>query len=370
MHAMKRCRNIFFLILTLALITGFGGGNNFLAPHTIPIHDPIYPEPGVPVTFSLLLKNDADANTVTLSVKEDEIDISGSVSSGTYALQQTWNSPVSFPLNYTAGSGFSSNRLITYKFEITDRNGEVNYHEVTFAINPDPRSAVLEPSLRIPAPVYVTGNQDKSCNIVFICEPDMQALLSWEDSFYTSIKENILNGIFSEPFTSLFPNMYSFYVNPETGRSDYPSSSGGSTYGDVANYINLTFAEGLCFLHNSARADMANISSKCFSAENYNRGTFIHESAHVLYQIYDEYLGGKHCYDPASPNNWDDMTKANEALRTYPDRSITTFYEPDKPWYVVCDTATCMMGASGATVYPFGSPCQAAIVRWLTAYSE
>lgn len=361
---------------------------SIVIPRTVAIHSPIYPKDGNNVTFTLFLKNNGEPKKVELFVKKRTIDPLGMINPfSAEETLRTWNNPVNFPLTHPFYV-VHANELTTYTFKITYGNSPSdNYqHQVTFATNPYPFSGHPDlPEADVPAPVYVTGDVDHSCNIVFIPDNDLVGVermpgSDWEPYFYTSVRDNILHGLFGEPHTSQFIHSYNIFINPHIGHFN-PDTD---VFDPPDNLLNIdNFCQGKSYMHNKEFQEYANNSVAMLSFTNriYNRGYFMHESGHVLYFLADEYEFGKHWQFVNAPNNWVNADQAlswTDAHNDAPSYSLSDehiFHLDEDPvltdhCHILCPYEGCQMGMGGTSVIPYGKPCKKAITYWMDIHTQ
>lgn len=369
--------------------------NKVPKPQTVAIHSPIYPkgpdtrtgDPAQQVTFSLYLKNEGEPSKVELTVQKQTISSAGVISGFIPVVGPiVWDHPVNFPLTHCLFSGFENNLLVTYIFKVTYGNNETYDHTVTFATNPYPFAVHPDPEDNVPAPVYVTGDQAHSCNIVFIPDRDLTSMplrsgdpVTWQDYYIAAVKANILNGTYGDPLTSQYRNGYNFYLNHEQGT--YVTSS--EVFVQPVNYLNLSFAQGKSYIHDLDYQETCSLfpGMKTFTNRIYNRGSFMHEGAHVLYNLADEYEYGKHWQDPSTPNNWLDpvqsasFAKADAAASGYGLKTENVFHlnEPSGVYrhcHILCPYEGCQMGLIGMSITPYCIPCRKAVTAWMDFYTR
>lgn len=347
---------------------------------TVAIHNPIYPKSETPVNFSLFLVNDALPKEVKLTVFVRELQTDLTWSEEVEVYSETWTDPVNFPLTKNITGGFISNSLVTYNYEVkcNDAVSSVYKHQVTFATNPYPFSTIGTDSENEPAPVYVTAEVSQACNVVFIPDMDLVNVVvrtgaEWQDYFYNTVRDNIKNGIFNDPETRKNRIGFNFFINPVSGNA---SPENGAPFIQPANYLKLDFAAGKCFIHNAEFTEYASESPlmKCYTSRIYNRGSFMHESGHVLFLLADEYEFGKHWYDAANPNNWRSESEARSAALSFGLKDEHVFYL-DEPYasekcYILCPYEGCQMGLAGLSPVNYCKPCIKAVDYWMTVYKS
>lgn len=319
-------------------------------PETFAIHSPISPSDTDPVTFTLR-RIGGSVSEVKLFESVSDVNSAGELSGTTAETEiQTWNSP-GFPLTFTKTSGYGSNKLVTYRFQVKGNNKTYN-HTVTFATRPYPVTNQV-------IPVYVVGNQDKVMNLVFIPDTSMNSRM---DLFYSSVGSQIDSTFHQEDWVRRFRGSYNFFINPVTAIArDFNS---GLPHVLPSNHSNLSFAQGRVILHFHDIRDQA--GGGYFSAEYYVRGTMLHESGHSLYRLADEYDSddASHWEEPVFPNNWDNRADAEAAAPSYGKTAADVQKMGTRDWYRICNNP-CPMRSSGSPINNHDEPCKMRILYTL-----
>lgn len=319
-------------------------------PETFAIHSPIYPSSSEVVSFTLR-KIDGNVTEVKLFEFVANVDSDGNLSATTPETEiQSWSSPA-FPLTFTKSSGYGSNKLVTYRFQVKG-NGKTYNHTVSFATRPYPVPNEA-------APVYVVGNQDNVLNLVFIPDTSMSNRMS---VFYNAVRSQIDSTFHQEDWVRRFRGSYNFFINPVTAIArDFDS---GLSHVLPSNSSNLSFAQGKVILHFHDIRDQA--GSGYFSAEYYVRGTMLHESGHSLYRLADEYdsNSASHWEEPEFPNNWDNKSDAENAASGYNKTAADVQKMGTPDWYRLCNNS-CPMRSSGTPINNYDAPCRTRILHTL-----
>ncbi len=312
-------------------------------PETFAIHAPIYPGNAEAVTYTLS-RITGDVSQVQLHETVETINASGTVTATSpEVLLQTWNNP-SFPLNFTKTGGYATNRLVTYRFDVTG-NDKHYTHTISFATRPYPVP-------NQPAPVYVVGDVNRVMNLVFIPDRDIPAI----NTFYNAVKVDIDEVFHREDYVRRFRRSYNFFINPFTGHAhDYDTET--RDHEVPSNWDQLSFAQGKVILHDRDIRDFAEPDKHLFSAEHYVKGTLLHESGHNFYDLADEYGGGSHWQEATLPNNWSSLAgcRADAAGRGM--QMSDAHQMGTSGWYKLCPS-TCVMESSGTNIHPYERPCR------------
>lgn len=312
------------------------------SPETFAIHAPIYPSSGQTVTFTLD-RIDGPVENVKLYETVQTINSSGTVTAtSSTVLLQEWNDP-GFPLNFTKRGGYSSNRIVNYRFEVYG-NDKHYTHNVKFATRPYPVA-------NQPAPVYIVGDINSVLDLVFIPDTDVNT-----DTFYNAVRKDIHEVFHGEDYIRRFRNSYNFFINPFTGHAhDYDTET--RDHETPSNWDQLSFAEGKVILHNRNIRDFAEPDKKLFSAEYYVKGTLLHESGHNFYRLADEYGGGSHWQEEHLPNNWQTLADCRNDASGRGMQTSDAHQMGTSGWYKLCP-ASCVMESSGTNMHPYERPCR------------
>jgi len=319
-------------------------------PETFAIHSPIYPSATDAVSFTLR-KIDGNVSEVKLFEFVANVDSEGQLSATTPETEiQSWSSP-GFPLTFTRSSGYGSNKLVTYRFQVKGNDKTYN-HTITFATRPYP---VPDQA----APVYVVGNQDRVMNLVFIPDTSMNSRMTL---FYSSVRSQIDSTFHQEDWVRRFRGSYNFFINPVTAIArDFDS---GLSHVLPSNSSQLSFAQGKVILHFHDIRDQA--GGGYFSAEYDVRGTMLHESGHSLYRLADEYdaNSASHWEESEFPNNWDNKSDAEDAAPGYSKTTADVQKMGSQDWYRLCNNL-CPMRSSGKPINNYDNPCKTRILHSL-----
>ena len=313
------------------------------SPETFAIHAPIYPGNAETVTYTLN-KITGDVSQVQLHEIIQTINSSGTVTNTSAdVLLQTWNNPT-FPINFTKTGGYPTNRLVTYRFDVTG-NGKHYTHSIKFATRPYPVA-------NQPAPVYVVGDVNRVMNLVFIPDSDIPAI----NTFYNAVKVDIDEVFHREDYVRRFRNSYNFFINPLTGHAhDYDTET--RDHEKPSNWSQLSFAQGKVILHDRNIRDFAQLDDNLFSAEHYVKGTLLHESGHNFYDLADEYGGGVHWQEAELPNNWSTLAACQSAASGRGMTSADAHQMGTSGWFKLCPTS-CVLQTSGTDMHPYEKPCR------------
>ncbi len=323
-------------------------------PETFAIHTPISPDDNDNITYTLnRIAGGAVVDEVKLFVIVFNVNADGSLFTTNPETEiQSWTSPT-FPVNFTTtGSGYGTNKLVQYRFQVKG-NGKTYYHRISFATRPYP---VVNAAI----PVYVVGDQDKVINIVFIPDTSMDSRMTL---FRNAVRSQIDSTFHQEDWVRRFRSSYNFFINPVTAIArDFDTGQGHVL---PSNSANLSFAQGRAILHFQDIRDQS--GNGYFSAEYYVRGTMLHESGHALYRLADEYdsASASHWEEAEWPNNWDNQTDAEAAAPGYNGKTAADVRVMGaSDFYRICSNP-CPMRSSGLPINNYDEPCKIRIFNVL-----
>jgi hypothetical protein len=330
-------------------------------PFSIVLHDPISPNPGTAVNYSIEMQGGTAPKSVRLYEQVSTMSlITIPVPFGSdieylmtvpqpEQLVNTWNNPAIGTLTFTRTSGIPRQCLITYRFEVTQSNNQVVRHTVTYASRDYPMQ-------NDPLPVYVVGDAANTFDVVFIPDTDIGNL----DDFRTHVRRNIREAFFQEQSTKLFRHSFNFYINRQTGHAtDFDKIATDGNHQPPSNNAWLSFAEGRVLLHQNNLRDYA--SGGLYSTEMQNRGTIMHESGHGLFGLADEYDGGAHWQDADLPNNWNSLSGAQGAASGRGKSNADAVEIGDDDWFKLC-IGTCQMNTTGLNLGTYDRPCKDRVI--------
>jgi len=320
---------------------------------TYPMHDPIYPTSGENVTYTLEATSGNGVANIKLYETVSSINSAGTVTPGTETLLKEWNlsnKPTSTTVSYTKTNGYSANKLVRYRFLMTNGKNNTRSHYVTFAIRPYPVTDQ-------PAPVFVQGDVDHVFDIVFIPDTDITNM----NTFYGHCRKMIKDSVFAEPSIKLWIRQFNFYINPHTGHAtDYDRIAIDGSHQVPTNWANLSFAEVKVLMHQNDLRDYA--SGGLFSTEQQNRGTMMHEGGHAMFELADEYCGGAHWQAAKLPNNWSTLAAAQaDAPSRHKTAADARQICSSDAWYKIC-LDSCQMKTSGLNRNNYDDPCTDRVV--------
>lgn len=319
---------------------------------TFPMHDPIYPASGENITFSIEASSSEGIDRVELYELVSSINAAGTVTTGTETFLTQWNligSPSSTTRSYTKTGGYSANKLVRYRFEVTNGAGRTRSHDVTFAIRPYPVPDQ-------PVPIFIQGDVDHVFDVVFIPDADITNMTTFRGHCKGMIEDAVLD----EPSVEDWCRQFNFYINPDTGvATDYDRIAIDGLHQVPANWANLSFAEVKVLMHQNNLRDYA--SGGLFSTEQQNRGTMMHEAGHAMFGLADEYPSGAHWQASEFPNNWSTLAGAQADAPSRHKTTADAVQMGTSGWYKICNSG-CQMNNSGLVPTNYDEPCDDRVV--------
>lgn len=315
---------------------------------TIPFHDPIFPESDEDITYTLTTSSSDGIESIQLFETVSSINALAVITPGTESMINEWTpagSPNEITVNFTK-DGFPDNSYITYRFEVRNGRGKTRSHEVNFVTSPYPVT-------NHPAPVYAQGDVEKVFDVIFIPDEDINDMAAFGDH----CRQMITDALFADPTVKLWCRQFNFYINTETGRAtDYDDfmADRDVLHETPSNWANCTFAEAKVLMHRISLRDYA--SGGLYSTEQQNRGTFLHESGHGLFDLADEYNSGSHWQAAELPNNWTTLTGAEAEAPSRHKIASDAQEMGTTGYYKICDDE-CNMKTTGVIATFYDEPC-------------
>jgi len=277
------------------------------------LHSPIHPNDHQPVTFKLKASDESLIAKVELVVYEFELyqNTDGLPAkkrriSGLWGSQKTWtfNYPqYEVSLDYTVPKAFKNNTNVEYIFYVTNVQGNVSARFATFDAGDSPwnKGKIL---LYSTTPTLM----EQTINVDFIKDVDFGS--DWA-TFLKDVEHLVYEGYLQNNMIKSHKDKWAFYYTKE------PANGHDIAYATLRKEIFPKFltdyrVEGIDvygLLHRQPFKDgaylMGNLtflSTNMFTSESYNIGTAVHETAHAVFNLSDEYEGCV-CYQPSTGAN-------------------------------------------------------------------
>ncbi len=338
-------KKLLFFCISLAAVV-------FLMPACVstitrPLHSPIYPSNTQNVTYSLDVQSSRSIERIQLYETVSTISSSGTITTGSPALIRTWNvtgAPTSHTVSFTKSSAYGTDKVITYRFDVTTAGSGSRSHPVTFATRPYPVA-------NQPVPVYAQGHIDDVFDVIFIPDTDITNM----ETFRTRCSEMIENTIHREPMLDTFNRQFNFYINPLRGTAtDYDRIAIDGLHRLPSNTAEMSFAEIRVLMHQNLLRDYS--TGSMFSTEMDRPQTFIHEAGHGMFGLADEYCGGAHWQAAELPNNWSTLAAAQADAPSRRKTASDARQMCTTGWYKLCHDS-CPMISGPALFFDYDDPC-------------
>ncbi|MEM9917167.1 MAG: hypothetical protein AAF990_03685 [Bacteroidota bacterium] len=272
------------------------------------VHQPLHPSNNVPVRFKLAAFDRVGLRGASLSVYEYELyrNDKGLPSKrrragGQWGLLRDWSFndlPDSIQLEHLYTEGFPPFTNVEYVFELTDSKDRVSTRLVSFdaGSSPWPNDKIL---------LYRTQNNslDQSVNICFLPDTDYQN--NWK-LFLSDTESLIFEGYHQNNMIEGHKDKWGFYYTQQSvdGFALAQDFTNPDRYPPFMKDSLIYGIDAFALLHQSEYSDGAYLygnihflTQNLFTSESYNWGTAVHESAHAVFNLSDEYDGCA-CFAP------------------------------------------------------------------------
>lgn len=332
-------------------------------------HTPFHPNNNQNITFTVKGNDRYGVKTVRLSIFEYELFVNSNGyraaqqrPGGTWGVVKTWNvaSPTAGDYEFSHDvSGFPASSKITYRFEVTNTKNLTKTQEARFdaGTSPWPNSTIV---------LWSSTPRDPAHTIDICFVPDQDYNEDWSE-VREELEKLVYDGYHVNNMIQWHKDKYAFYYTRAEGdaeesprKLDVPSSVASAPHIDV-----------FCIVHKNTFRDAR--SGNKFSTEAVNRGTAVHETAHGVFNLRDEYCcdGGYGEITPHS-NLFDSQAECqayNSSIgapasdcRSYTDSGGNTWWAPEP------SGLNCIMFNDGDAAMPdFARVC---INRMVWYYTE
>ncbi len=265
-------------------------------------HHPMHPANGEAVTFEVMSEEKIGITKVELLLFEYELfrnheglPSKRRRSTGQWGLVKTWEIPATLQtekLSYTYTKGFPAKTHVVYLFRVYNQNGEISERMAGFDAgdSPWPQDKIL---------LYGATEESLQHTINICFFPDTDYNGDWQQ-FLEDLDTLIYQGYHLNNVISSNKNRWRFYYT-QTETDGYALSQ---DYGNPDRFPpfmkdSLIFGiDAFGLLHRQPYSDgaymLGNIrflSHNVFTSESYNLGTAVHETAHTVFNLSDEYEG-------------------------------------------------------------------------------
>ncbi len=277
------------------------------------IHTPIHPQADQKVSFRAKVSDRSGIVKAALYVYEYRLyrDASGLPSKkrkplGTWDLQKTWRfaePKQEIELSYTMPKPFGNATNVEYIFQITNSQGIVSSRFASFDAgdSPWPKDKIL---------LYSTSPEwmDRTINIAFIKDKDFGN--DWA-GFLKDVEHLVYDGYHQNNMIKAHKDKWAFYytMTEANGYDIAYATLRKEIFPDILTEHRIEGIDAFGLLHRQVYKDgaylMGNVtflSDNLFTSESYNIGTAVHETAHAVFNLSDEYEGCV-CYQPVTGAN-------------------------------------------------------------------
>ena len=320
------------------------------------IHVPLHPDNHEAVTFALDVSDPAGVARVELYLKEFELireTVEGGFElpakrrrpGGTWSKVKEWPMPghqTAVQVAYVHGAGFPAATNVEYFFRVVNRSGVVTDRMATFDAGDSPwgRDKIL---------LYATTNRPlhERINLCFVPDTDYE---NDTRAFLADTERMIYDGFHRNNKIEPQRDEWAFYYTqrPTNGKrllKNYEDAAAFPSY-LIQNEIEGIDAFGV--LHRENYTDrtlpmesLDFLRNNLFTSESHHPGTAIHEMAHAIFKLNDEYERCV-CFKSSGAGNMfptreacSDFNRAHgfHAAETYPVTTAggTTWYTPERP---------------------------------------
>ncbi|MCP3930531.1 MAG: hypothetical protein GY705_15680 [Bacteroidetes bacterium] len=255
-------------------------------------HTPLHPANRTNVSFSMKASDSAGITKVKLYLMEFELyNENGFLSKrkrkrGVWEEVEQWDFPAGVTdcqLDYHYHRGFPAKTNVEYVFRVINSKGENTDRFATFDAgrSPWPNNKIL---------LYSTSRQFMRNNINLCFFPDTD----YHDDMRRFLKEVgtlIYEGYHSNNMIRNDRNKWAFYYTKHTADGEEVA---GGLYPDFLEKYDYEGIDAFGLLHEKEFSDNARVREyayNIFTSETKHFGTAVHETAHAIFRLYDEYPG-------------------------------------------------------------------------------
>ena len=260
---------------------------------------------------------------------------------GLWGLQKTWNfdgKTKEVDVGYEYVPGFAPNSNVEYLFKIYNSKNELTERFAMFDAGTSPweKDKIL---------LYATSRNPltKSINICFF--PDIDFKKDWR-KFLDQTEDLIFEGYHSNNMITNHKDVWNFYYTRQEadGYEMLVNPANESSYPDFMRGNMITGIDAFGLLHTDEypdrtyfRSSFNFLATNTFTSEIYNYGTAVHETAHAVFRLSDEYDGCA-CFQSELGANVFSTAEACEAfneLYQFPDPECNVLKGYNNvPWYM------------------------------------
>ena len=264
------------------------------------IHSPLHPRQQEEVQFEAAIVDPNGIVKIELYIYEYELytNEEGLPSKrrradSQWGLVQSWEYEHALPkatVSFDLSTGFQDFSNVEYIFKVIDVNDAVSERLALFDAGKSPwedEKILLYATTRKPL--------KETINLCFLPDTDYQQ--NWT-GFLTDVEQLIYKGYHANNKIAANKELWQFYYTPQEmdGKAISTSYYDKSLYPDFMTTSSIQGVDAFGLLHQSPYGDGAYLKRNLrflaynfFTSESYNHGTAVHETAHAIFNLSDEY---------------------------------------------------------------------------------
>lgn len=317
-------------------------------------YSPLHPANGVAPTVRIQATNKKGVSRVELYAYEYELATGTTILTaqrrpgGMWGIVRTWTYPA-LPHQIEesqALNGFPARSFITYIVRASGGDTTTT-EDWSFAAGDWPAG--------VPIPLLGNGAPASRIDIAFVADRDDYTNAR---DMLSDIEPLIFDGYHKNNVIEYTRGAWQFYYSQDRGSiSDYDTAC--CTMDVPSSVADSGIIDSAAIIHTTVKRDWA--SSGNFGTEPTNKGTAVHESAHAVFNLADEYNGGGHFTSTARHhNNFDseDACKQYNRTNSWPETDCQLIQAGW--WRPETSALKCIMWDDGdATMPDFARTCEA-----------
>lgn len=264
------------------------------------IHSPLHPDQRKPLSFKMKASDDWGIIKVQLYIyeyelylDEDQLPSKRKRTGGEWGLVKTWDFPENdqeVVLEYKHNKGFKDGSNVEYIFKVINTNNEESERLALFDAGRSPW-----PNDKIT--LYATTREPLKSTINVCFFPDTDYGRNWS-LFKSDMEKLIYEGYHENNKIKEKKQHWNFYYTQQeaSGLSIISDPFNQSNYPPFLKESLITGIDAFGLLHKNRYSDGAYLlgnfsflSYNMFTSESYNLGTAVHETAHAIFNLSDEY---------------------------------------------------------------------------------
>ncbi len=262
-------------------------------------YSPLHPDNEMPVTYSLKAHDDRGIEKITLGVYEYEmyrneanLPSKRRRKDGNWGVVKTWlfsPSKDTVELDFKM-EGYPAYSNIFYQFKVTNTDGRTTEREALFDAGDSPWE---DDKILLYSTTDTTAVR-KRINICFLVDTDYHQ--NWR-KYLTDVESLIFNGYHANNMIGDYKDKWIFYYTRYEANADLIINT-DAPMPSIVTTNPLQGIDAYALLHQEEITDGAFIAERTnivthsfFTAEPYNLGTVVHETAHAIFNLNDEYSG-------------------------------------------------------------------------------